>query len=76
MVVREHDYQFPEMKYLFDSLHYLWRSVFALPNEMPNADNYFSIDDWAMLFIEAGFRLLKQQVDCPYAVTEYLVFEK
>ncbi|WP_419617734.1 hypothetical protein [Thiolapillus sp.] len=64
------------MKYLFDSLHYLWRSVFALPNEMPNADNYFSIDDWAMLFIEAGFRLLKQQVDCPYAVTEYLVFEK
>ena len=39
-------------------------------------NHYYSIDDWAMLFIEAGFRLLKQQVDCPYAVTEYLVFEK
>ena len=39
-------------------------------------NHYYSIDDWAMLFIEAGFRLLKRQVDCPYAVTEYLVFEK
>ncbi len=76
VVVREHDYQFPEMKYLFDSLHYLWRSVFVLPNEMPNADSYYSIDAWASLFTDAGFRLLRRQLDCPYAVTEYLVFEK
>jgi ubiquinone/menaquinone biosynthesis C-methylase UbiE len=76
IVVREHDYQAPEMKYLFDSLHYLWRSVFALPNEMENADNYFSIDEWIAMFIGAGFNLLLRQADCPYAVTEYLVFQK
>lgn len=76
VVVREHDYQAPEMKYLFDSLHYLWRSVFALPNEMENADNYFSIDEWVSMFLVGGFKLLLRQEDCPYAVTEYLVFQK
>ena len=75
VVVREHDYQAPEMKYLFDSLHYLWRSVFALPNEMENADNYFSIDEWISMFLECDFKLLLRQEDCPYAVTEYLVFQ-
>ncbi|WP_419644435.1 class I SAM-dependent methyltransferase [Thiolapillus sp.] len=53
VVVREHDYQFqfPEMKYLFDSLHHLWRSVFALPNEMPNADNYYGSSGICVLVI-------------------------
>ena len=76
MGLREHDFQAPEMKYLFDSPHYLWRSVFALLNEMENADNYFSIDERVSLLIEAGFKLLLRQADCPYAVTEYLIFQK